>query len=88
MHNDLALRVVKRTRPEEPDPLTAATQYLQREALPPGNVEKLRSLNAVARSRFKVARSHIHGWGLFVWPKVTKPQARGRGPRAWPTGEL
>ena len=35
-------------------------------------VEKLRNLNAVARTRFKVARSSIHGWGLFVKEPIPK----------------
>ena len=42
------------------------TSYLQRDVLPPGNVEKLRNLNSNARTRFKVKRSNIHGMGLFV----------------------
>jgi SET domain-containing protein len=43
-----------------------------REALPQGNVEKLRKLNDSARQRFKVARSGIHGWGLFVKEPIPK----------------
>ena len=46
--------------------------YLQREVLPQGNVEKLRGLNAVASKKFKVARSSIHGWGLFVREPIYK----------------
>jgi hypothetical protein len=46
--------------------------YLQRDALPAGNVEKIRTLNAVARTKFKVARSAIHGWGLFVKEPIAK----------------
>jgi len=59
MHNDAALRAVKRNREED----SVATSFH-------GAVEKIRSLNTSARSRFKVARSNIHGWGLFVWPNM------------------
>lgn len=46
--------------------------YLQRELLPPGNIEKLRNLNNDARARFKVKRSNIHGMGLFVKQPIPK----------------
>ena len=42
------------------------------EGLPPGNVEKLRNLNEHARTRFKVGRSAIHGWGLFVKEPISR----------------
>ena len=50
----------------KPKPTKAeeAEAYLTREQLPAGNVEKIKGLNALAW--FKVARSPIHGWGLFV----------------------
>ena len=38
----------------------------------PGNVEKVRALNVLARTKFKVARSSIHGWGLFVKEPIAK----------------
>jgi len=72
--NDAALKAVKRMRDDgggsSADPMDHEKHLLAREALPPGNVEKLRSLNTLARGRFKVARSNIHGWGLFVWPRL------------------
>lgn len=63
MHNDAALRAPKRAADD--DPVASATpHYLQREILPKGNIEQLRSLNTVARTRFKVARSNIRALGL------------------------
>jgi len=35
-------------------------------------VEKVRNLNVLARKKFKVARSAIHGWGLFVKEPIPK----------------
>jgi hypothetical protein len=54
----------RRMRDEDDGQLRGASgpEYLSREQLPPGNVEKLRGLNSEARTRFKVARSAIHGW--------------------------
>jgi len=49
-----------------------SASYLQRDAVPLGNVEKLKNLNAQARQRFKVSRSSIHGWGLFVKEPISK----------------
>lgn len=43
-----------------------------RDLLPPGNFEMLKNLNDTARARFKVKRSNIHGWGLFVKTPIAK----------------
>ena len=40
----------------------------------------LRNLNAKARTRFKVARSAIHGWGLFVKEPISKVRRDGTPP--------
>ena len=49
-----------------------SASYMVRETLPPGNVEKIKGLNELARTRFKVGRSAIHGWGLFVKEPISK----------------
>jgi len=74
---DESTRSRPRSRPEESaaQPSLEERQhgkYLQRETLPPGNVEKLKNLNSSARQRFKVGRSSIHGWGLFVKEPIAK----------------
>ena len=58
----------------KPKPTEAeeAEAYLTREQLPAGNVEKIKGLNALAWQKFKVARSPIHGWGLFVKEPIQK----------------
>ena len=38
----------------------------------PGMVQKVKGLNGLARTKFKVARSAIHGWGLFVKEPISK----------------
>lgn len=65
---DAIARRGKRSRPVDDD----ETDVRFRDALPPGNFDKLKNLNDSARARFKVKRSNIHGWGLFVKTPIAK----------------
>jgi hypothetical protein len=65
---DALARRGKRSRPTDEDD----TDVRFRDALPPGNFDKLKNLNDSARARFKVKRSNIHGWGLFVKTPISK----------------
>ena len=66
---DGAVKKAKRKRDADDDDVADDMSNARKKE---GIVEKIKGLNAAARSRFKVARSKIHGWGLFVKTPIAK----------------